>query len=143
MDEQFRKSVDLILEKDPRYHPDAYAFLSEAVTYTVKKLSRQANALGGRHVSGQELTRGFMDHAVAQYGFLAPDVLEHWGVRCGKDVGNMVYNMIGVGLLSAGPGDQLSDFECYETLSRALRVSVDNVLLLPDPAPDQIPSLDM
>ena len=141
MDENFRKSVEKILEKDSRYHPDAYPFLSEALSYTVKKLSRQAAPNGTRHVSGQELTAGFMDYAVAQYGFLAPDVLEDWNVRRGRDVGNMVYNMIGAGLLSAGPGDQLSDFECHETLSRELRVKVDRSLLLPDP--DGAPLLDL
>jgi uncharacterized repeat protein (TIGR04138 family) len=141
MDENFRKSVEKILEKDSRYHSAAYYFLSEAVSYTVKKLSRQAAPNGTRHVSGQELTAGFMDYAVAQYGLLAPDVLEDWNVRRGRDVGNMVYNMIGAGLLSAGPGDQLSDFECHETLSRELRVKVDRSLLLPDP--DGAPLLDL
>lgn len=131
MDKNFRECVDKILEKDPRYHRDAYAFLSEAVTYTVKKFSRQANARGARHVSGQELTEGFMDHAIAQYGFLAPEVLEHWNVNAGMDVGNMVYNMISVELLSAGPGDKLSDFDCHRNLSSELRERVDRALLVP------------
>ena len=39
MDENFNRGVEKILEKDPRYPSGAYLFLSEAVTYTVKKLN--------------------------------------------------------------------------------------------------------
>ncbi|MBO5724136.1 MAG: hypothetical protein J6S58_04840 [Lentisphaeria bacterium] len=142
MDENFNRGVEKILEKDPRYPSGAYLFLSEAVTYTVKKLSRHAAVDGTRHVSGQELTGGFMDYAVSLYGFLSPDVLESWGVLQGRDVGNMVYNMIGEGLLSAGPGDRQSDFECHENLIGELRAKVDRALLLPDPE-EKGPVLDL
>lgn len=107
-----------IVEKDPRYGEGAYSFVEKAVSYTVKKLNKEGNPKGMRHVSGQELLEGVSLYAVEQYGPLAPEVLDDWGVRSGPDVGNIVYNMIHMKLLSASSEDSQSDFDCcFDLLS--------------------------
>lgn len=121
MDEKFTQAVDRIVREDSRYHPDAYEFINEAVSFTVKKLARTAKPRGARHISGGELVAGTMELAETQFGPLAPDVLENWGIRSGNDVGNIVYNMIGVELLSASPEDSRSDFNCRPELIGELR----------------------
>ncbi len=136
MDEKFTQAVDRIVREDSRYHPDAYEFINEAVSYTVKKLARTGKPRGARHISGGELVAGTMDLAVEQFGPLAPDVLENWGVHSGMDVGNIVYNMIGVELLSASPEDSRSDFNCNPNLIGELRVRLTS----PDvPSPSDPP----
>ena len=40
MDQKFNQAVQEIIQRDERYHADAYQFVNSAVSYTVKKLSR-------------------------------------------------------------------------------------------------------
>lgn len=133
MDQKFSQTVRQILEHDSRYRPDAYEFVNEAVTYTARKLERDRKPRGSRHVSGQELVEGTMAYAVIQFGFLAPEVLDQWGVRQGEDVGNIVYNMIGTGLLSAGPEDSRNDFQCQPELIAELRQRIADAAKFPEP----------
>ena len=133
MDEKFTQAVERIVRGDARYHPDAYEFINEAVTFTVKKLARTDKPRGARHISGEELVTGTMELAVEQFGPFAPDVLENWGIRCGNDVGNIVYNMIGVELLSASPEDSRSDFECSPSLIEDLHARMKKETEIPVP----------
>ena len=74
---------------------------------------------------------GFCEYALLQFGPLAGEVLENWGVRSGPDVGNIVYNMIGMKILSASSEDSQSDFDCCfdllahveELLEKSLKLS--------------------
>lgn len=133
MDEKFEQTIREIRKKDPRYALNAYDFVNLAVNFTVNKLARGNKPRGSRHVSGQELTVGVMDYSISQFGFLAPEVLDNWGIRSGDDIGNIVYNMIGAELLSAGPEDSRSDFNCFPNLIDDLKTRVDSCLQLPDP----------
>ena len=121
MDEIFTQAVGRIVESDKRYHPDAYEFVSGAVSYTIKRMNREKNPRGSRHISGRELLDGTLAYAVEQFGPLAPEVLESWGVTDGPDIGNIVYNMIRVELLSASPEDSRSDFNSLPDIPGFLR----------------------
>ena len=94
MDQKFNQAVQEIIQRDERYHADAYQFVNSAVSYTVKKLSRDHKPSGNRHVTAEELVAGSMDYAITEYGFLAAAVLRNWGLLSGEDFGNIVYNMI-------------------------------------------------
>jgi uncharacterized repeat protein (TIGR04138 family) len=37
-------------------------------------------------------------------------LLDQWGLKRGEDVGNIVYNLIGVGYFGKNDGDSLEDF---------------------------------
>jgi len=93
-----------ILERDRRYDRDAYIFVSEALNYAVQKAGRRG------HISGRELCEGLRDHALGQFGRLARVVLEQWGVRSSEDIGNIVFNMVEVGLLRKTDEDRREDF---------------------------------
>ena len=121
MDAKFTQAVCRIVKNDKRYHSSAYEFVSAAVSYTIQKMDRAKNPRGSRHISGQELVAGSMAYAVEQFGPLAPEVLEDWGITEGRDIGNIVYNMIQVELLSASPEDSRSDFNCYPDIPGFLR----------------------
>ena len=125
MDQKFAQALDRIIENDRRYHPSAYEFINEAVSYTVKKMNRSGKPRGSRHVSGQELITGTLEYAREQFGPLAPNVLDNWGIRSGGDIGNIVYNMIREELLSASPEDSRTDFECYPDLPGFLREEME------------------
>ncbi|OGV50387.1 MAG: hypothetical protein A2X49_12070 [Lentisphaerae bacterium GWF2_52_8] len=109
MKDNFHETVFKITRSDSRYAPDAYSFVSEAVTYTAKNLMRHRNS-ENRHISGQEMLKGFAEYALQQYGPMAATVLRNWGLNNARDVGCVVFNMVNEKLLRASKNDSLDDF---------------------------------
>ena len=105
MSNDFNARIKQLLQQDSRYAEDAYRFISDAVTFTVNRLDEH------RHVNAGELIAGIRDFAEYEYGVLARSVLESWGINSASDVGELVYHLISVQILSASPGDQRSDFD--------------------------------
>lgn len=113
------------------YPPQAYAFLREALNFTVQSVHGESVPATGtvgphqtitikvpvdptderRHVSGQQLCLGLRDMALQRYGLLAKTVLERWGIRRTEDFGVLVYSMIDRGELRNSPNDRFEDFQ--------------------------------
>ena len=93
-----------ITERDPRYAYEAYPFVLDAVE------SAAAEFAEVRHISGRELCDGIRELALARFGPLAKDVLNFWGIRTTGDFGNIVFNLVGEGLLLKTEEDSLADF---------------------------------
>ena len=101
--------LEKILAKDPRYPRDAYLFVKDALDYTQKIAAK--NAQGQlRHVTGQELLSGIRDYALQQFGPMVVTVFEEWGVRSGRDFGEIVFNLVENGLLARTERDSREDF---------------------------------
>ena len=100
-DENFIEIVDKIIQDDVRYRAGAYEFVNGAVSFTIRKLQRESKSKRERHVSGEELIHGVAEFAVQEFGPLAWSVLEDWGLVSGAAVGDVVFNMIRNGLLTA------------------------------------------
>ena len=96
--------LDPIFEKDARYTVQAYLFVRDGLDHTVRNLETP------RHVSGQELLQGMREYALAEYGPVAKRVLSEWGINECVDFGNIVFNMISVGLLGKTDEDTIEDF---------------------------------
>ena len=94
-----------LTRRDPRYRPEAYHFLFEALDYT---LSMRGGAR--RHVSGPEIMEGVRRHALDQFGFLARSVFAQWGITRTDDFGEIVFNLIKVDLLQKTADDRKEDF---------------------------------
>jgi len=103
-----------ILRRDPRYAREAYVFVSEALTYTAQKGGRKG------HVSGRELCEGLCEYALGQFGRLARTVLESWGIRRSEDIGEVVFNLVDVGLLRKTDEDNREDFAGVVNFEKAL-----------------------
>ena len=114
----FHIAVHQVRERDPRYAPQAYAFLCDALQHTIKMLGRE-NA-EDRHVTGGEILVGFRDLAMHEFGPMALFVLKEWGIREGIDVGNMVYNFISLGYFGKNETDSIEDFNDGVSLESAL-----------------------
>lgn len=106
----FEEALELIQAKDQRYHREAYLFVREALDYTQKAIVKD-NRGRIRHVSGQELLGGIRDYALAQFGPMAMMMLEEWGVHECRDFGEIVFNMVEIGLLAKTEQDSRADFE--------------------------------
>ena len=106
----FEETLEQILAKDPRYRRDAYLFLREALDYTQKLVGKE-NGGKVRHVTGQELLDGIRRFALEQFGPMTITVFEDWGVRNCGDFGEIVFNMLEIGLLAKTAKDARADFE--------------------------------
>ncbi len=116
----FEEALDLIRAKDPRYDRQAYLFVREALDYTQKKISKE-NRGRIRHVSGQELLEGIRDYALSQFGPMAMMVLGEWGVHACEDFGELVFNMVEIGLLAKTEKDSRADFAGGYNFAEAFR----------------------
>ena len=100
----FAEGVKNIVRQDSRFSPEAYYFVSEALSHTQEVLGRKG------HVSGQELLDGLKRFALNEFGYMARVVLESWGVRQTEDIGQIVFNLIDNGLLGKTEEDRKEDF---------------------------------
>jgi uncharacterized repeat protein (TIGR04138 family) len=106
----FDEALDQILAKDDRFHRDAYGFMREALDFTQKLVGKE-NQGKVRHVTGKELLDGLRQYSLAQFGPMAITVFEEWGIRQCKDFGDIVFNMVEIGLLAKTEKDTRDDFQ--------------------------------
>jgi uncharacterized repeat protein (TIGR04138 family) len=127
-----------LLEQDRRYTLDAYLFVLESLTFAQETLGfgqepateeiepprsedpapagktrsrpRRERRRAERHVSGQQLCEAARQFGQQQYGFLAKTVLATWGIRSTADIGEIVFNMIGIGQMRKTRSDKREDF---------------------------------
>jgi uncharacterized repeat protein (TIGR04138 family) len=101
----FRDGImDRIRLREPRFHEHAYLFVLAALEFCQARLQER------RHITGRELAESCRALALDRYGVMARMVLEHWGVRCTADVGDIVFTLVDTGLLLSQPNDSRDDF---------------------------------
>lgn len=89
---------------DTRYQLGGYEFILNGIEFYNTSIGEK------RHVTGQELTKGLLVFAHKQFGPLARSVLKYWGINETSDFGNIVYNMIDLGILSKQANDSIEHF---------------------------------
>jgi uncharacterized repeat protein (TIGR04138 family) len=90
--------------RDTRYKLGAYLFILSGLEFYLTQIGEK------RHVKGQELSIGLLTFAHKQFGPLAGTVFKYWGITTSDDIGYMVYNLIGIGVMSKQPDDRIEDF---------------------------------
>ena len=101
----FRDGImDRIRLREPRFHEHAYLFVLAALEYCQTKLTER------RHITGRELSDACRALALDRYGVMARVVLQHWGVSCTADLGDIVFTLVDTGLLLSQPNDTRDDF---------------------------------
>ena len=98
------KKIEEITSRDGRYKANAYSFVMAALEQTMSRLPK------ARHISGRELLIGIRETALEQFGPMAKEVFNFWGVRTTEDFGNIVFNLVDTGLLSKTESDSIDDF---------------------------------
>lgn len=104
IDPELSKATAELRLSYPNYTLESYQFVSNAVSCTIAKLAEH------RHISAAELLVGIRDYAHEQYGAVAALVMDKMGLRTARNVGEVVYLLISVNLLSASPEDSPDDF---------------------------------
>lgn len=122
----FWDAVDHIRTRAPSYRREAYGFVVAALGHTVDALPADRKAdPERRHLSGQELLRGTVELARREFGLMAPTVFREWGVLSSTDVGEIVFQLVEAGQLSARGEDRREDFADGLDLERALSEGMD------------------
>ena len=109
--ERLDNLVDEIVSMYPDFNKAVYGYILGAVEFA----SKQLNISRGQSVSAKDLIlRGVIPFGFVQWGFLTADVLNFWGIRTGKDVGDIVERLVAVGVLKQDANDKLQDFEAVD-----------------------------
>ena len=106
--------------RDARYRLAAYRFvLGEGIEYTMREHLRMPYGVY-RHMTGREIAEGLRALALREFGPLAYDVWKWWGITTTRDWGEVIFNMIAVGLLNANDDDRPEDFDNIYDVREAL-----------------------
>jgi uncharacterized repeat protein (TIGR04138 family) len=103
-DTRLEEGIRGIVRDDPRFHPNAYFFIFEALEFTLARLKAR------RHVSGKELLEGVREYALESFGYLVRAVFYEWGITATEDIGEIVFNLVNADLLLRNENDTLADF---------------------------------
>jgi uncharacterized repeat protein (TIGR04138 family) len=97
--------IDRLRQRYPCYHETAYLFILSALQFTIERIGEP------RHISGREMAEGCRDLAIDRWGLMARSVLEFWGIRSTRDLGEIVFALVECGVLVKRDEDRLADFD--------------------------------
>ena len=104
-------AIDRIRAADPRFRREAYGFVLLALGLAAQALPPERREDSERrHLTAAELLASVVDLAHQEFGAMAPTVFQEWGVRTAADVGELVFQLVESGQLSARPEDRREDF---------------------------------
>ena len=121
-----RRKINEFCQHSGKFPPDAYEFITSCVIEQVNSLEHV------RHLSAQELLAGLKKQLQEKFGFLAGNVLEAWNIRSSADVGEIIFDLISINILSAADDDKQSDFEINFSLTdQSVPHKLDHILEIP------------
>lgn len=127
-----RHKIEKFCAESGKYAPDAYEFVTNCVIAQVNALT------SARHLSAQELLQGLVQQLEEDFGFLTASILEYWQIKTASDIGEIVFDLIELKILSASEDDKRSDFDIdfpLHTVSSAYQTRKSNAKL-------EIPQID-
>lgn len=119
----FQEAVQHFLIEDPRYPIEAYLFIRDGFEYVMKQIAeeKQTDTLPRMHLTGAQLSKGLKDFALDEFGPMAAFTLGEWNIRSTSDFGELVYNLIKMGIFSKTKDDRREDFDNVFDLEAELR----------------------
>jgi len=115
---EFDAAIEKIEAEDPRFDPDAYRFVREALDDGVVLFKKTAKG-PRRHLSGEELLEAFRLRALREFGPMSARVLKNWGLHSTDDVGKIVFRLVEAGVLGKTPEDRMEDFQSRYSFEEA------------------------
>lgn len=109
-----------LCRRDTRYPFEAYEFVYAALGYVQQEMKKNGQTKeGSQHVTGQQLSLGSRDFALQEYGMMAGTVLKTWNISQTADIGEIVYNLIGIQLMTKTDTDRKEDFHNVYDMQKA------------------------
>ncbi len=122
MQQSFEKVIETLVERYPQYTEEAYEFMRAGMDAAADRFCKDDKS---PHLSARELYLGACAYALEEYGPLAARVLEFWGIKSSRDFGNIVYNLIEVGVFGKQKGDSPEQFDTLPDLQQVLNMPYD------------------
>jgi uncharacterized repeat protein (TIGR04138 family) len=122
MQQSFEKVIETLVERYPQYTEEAYEFMRARMDAAADRFCKDDKS---PHLSARELYLGACAYALEEYGPLAARVLEFWGIKSSRDFGNIVYNLIEVGVFGKQKGDSPEQFDTLPDLQQVLNTPYD------------------
>ena len=97
--------MERLRKRNPSYSETAYLFILAALHYTIERVGE------ARHITGRELAEGCRDLAIERFGLMSRSVLEYWGIRSTRDLGEIVFALVDCGVLVKQENDCVDDFD--------------------------------
>lgn len=109
-----------LCQRDTRYPFEAYEFIYAALGYVQHQLKTQAVLKEvSQPVTGQQISEGFRDFALQEFGLMAGTVLKTWNINSTDDIGELFYNLVEFNLITKSDTDSKADFHDVYNMSRA------------------------
>lgn len=134
MSDPHRALIELV-KSDHRFKIDAYLFVRDGLSYAQDVLEMEGDVnvpekdpevqATEHHLTGQQLCEALRQYSLKQYGYMAKVVLNSWGIQATGDFGEIVYNMIRIGLMKKSDSDRREDFENVYDFEEALQHRFD------------------
>ena len=123
-----RRKIDEFCGTYGKYAPDAYEFVTKCVIAQVNSLDAV------RHLSAREVIRYIADQLDDRFGILAGNVLEEWKIKTASDIGEIVFDLISLQILSASADDRRADFDidfplvsCHRERTTFVRLEIPQI----------------
>lgn len=104
------------LQKQTGRPVQAYAAVFEVLDWIKDPEIQKMLGIPEGHITGQQLAKAMLYHNISQHGLLAESVWSHYKIFSGKDVGDIVYDLVEHRLIGKQDTDQRSDFDDPFTL---------------------------
>ncbi|MBR5887458.1 MAG: hypothetical protein IKZ07_04540 [Akkermansia sp.] len=122
MKQGFEKAVAMLVERYPEYPEEAYEFMRTGLDAAADRFCKDDKS---PHLSAKEVYLGACAYALEEYGPMAADVLGFWGIHSASDFGNIVYNLIEVGIFGKQKEDKREQFDELPDLQSFLNAPYD------------------
>ena len=103
--------VEQLAYKDGRYDPKAFMFVLRALRSATPER---------KHVSGAVLSHAVLSMAKHVFGVAAWLVLNEWGLRTTRDIGEIIYLLAENDVVRTSPDDSIEDFDNVFDLRKEL-----------------------
>ena len=100
-----RRKINTFCGESGKYQPDAYEFITDCVINRISALST------ARHLTALELLQALRKQLDVHFGALTGLILEEWKIHSASDIGEIVFDLISMQILSASAEDKRSDFD--------------------------------
>jgi uncharacterized repeat protein (TIGR04138 family) len=109
-----------LLQTDLRYQLNAYQFVRDSLAYAQEVLpNKESEEEHEPHLTGQQLCEAIRLFAIDQFGYMSKTVLNNWGIQGTNDFGEIVYNLIDIGMMKKSETDEREHFADVYSFEKA------------------------
>jgi uncharacterized repeat protein (TIGR04138 family) len=109
-----------LLQTDLRYRLNAYQFVRDSLAYAQEVLPNEESEKENEpHLTGQQLCEAIRLFAIDQFGYMSKTVLNNWGIQGTNDFGEIVYNLIDIGMMKKSETDEREHFADVYSFEKA------------------------